>query len=88
MSFSAKCYTSYLILPSLILLIACAPESHNLSENFDDFSNGKKNKVVRFFSIKDNIFSMKCDVSGNKLMMKFSKKEKKWKRSKYISKDC
>ena len=88
MNFSAKCYTNYLILPSFILLIACAPESYNLSYNFDDFSNGKKNKVVRIFLIKDTLFSMKCDVSGNKLIMKFSKKEKKWKRSKYTSKDC
>ena len=70
-----------------ILLSSCAQESSTFSD-FDDSTKLDTYKVVNIFFIKNNIYRKSCDISGNKLMMKLFKKEKKWKRSKYISKGC
>ena len=77
-----------IFLPVLILLSSCASDSAIFNEYPVSFSKIEKFEVVRIFFIKDNIFTMNCDTSGNQLLMKFSKKEHKWKRSKYISKGC
>jgi len=71
-----------------ILFTSCAPDSKNFAEHFGYLQKKEDYKVVSIFFIKDNIFTMKCDPSGNQLMMKFYKKENKWKKSKYISKGC
>ena len=81
-------YSYKIFLSVFILLTSCAPDSSNFTENFGTLPKEENYKVVRNFFIKDKIFIMKCDLSGNKLMLKFSKKENKWKRSKYISKGC
>ena len=72
----------------LILLTSCAPDSKNFSKHFGTLPKEENYKVENIFFIKDKIFTMKCDPSGNQLIMKFYKKENKWKRSKYTSKGC
>lgn len=88
MKFSAR-FDHYKIFTIASLLISsCAYDNTSFSEDFGDPSEKEDYKVVSIFLIKDNVFKMRCDISGNKLMMKFSKKENKWKRSKYTSKGC
>ena len=72
----------------LTLIASCAPDSSRFVEYYGNFANTKEFEVVKIFFIKDKEYKMNCDVSGNQLLMKFSKKENKWKRSKYISKGC
>ena len=71
-----------------LLLTSCAPDSSNFANNFGFLPEDGGYKIARIFYIKGKIFTIKCDLSGNQLIMKFSKKEKKWKRSNYISKGC
>jgi len=77
-----------IFIPVFLLLTSCASDSTNFAEIFGPIPKVEGYKVENNFFIKDNIFTMKCDLSGNQLIMKFSKKEKKWKTSKYISKGC
>ena len=77
-----------IFLSVFILLSSCASDSTNFNDIFGNIPKEEGYKVVKNFFIKDNIFTTKCDLSGNQLVLKFSKKENKWKKSKYISKGC
>ena len=38
--------------------------------------------------MKDNIYAQHCDNAGNKLWMKYSEENRKWKRGKYETRGC
>ena len=72
----------------ITFLSSCAPENELFSENFQKFEIINRFKVVSVFSLNDHIYAQQCDSYRNKLLLKFSKNSKSWKRTKYITKGC
>tara|TARA_Y100001970_G_C14127683_1_gene799905 strand:+ start:524 stop:808 length:285 start_codon:yes stop_codon:yes gene_type:complete len=75
---------------SLIIatLTSCASENKRFIEYYKNLDSLEGFNLKNFFLIKDNVYAIKCDSLGNKLLIRFSNNGKKWKRTKYISRDC
>tara|TARA_Y100001970_G_C14233543_1_gene860327 strand:- start:2998 stop:3330 length:333 start_codon:yes stop_codon:yes gene_type:complete len=78
-----KIYISF----ALIFTNSCSAEYEN-AKNYSSLVKLEGFEEKNIFLIKDTVYVASCDVSGNKLLIKFTNKGKAWKRSKYISKGC
>ena len=69
-------------------LTSCASENKKFTEYYKNLDNLESFNLKKFFLIKGKVYAIKCDSLGNKLLIRFSKNGKKWKRTRYISRGC
>ena len=70
------------------ILASCAPDPLRRVQSIGTLPTIEGFILAGIYSMKDNIYAQHCDNAGNKLWMKYSEENRKWKRGKYETRGC